>query len=87
MQCSVQTKLDQACDTTITGVLSTAINTSSLRHDACCKTAACSAGWLQRTTMSSRRFPWFPLLVPKKFKVKDTKSKVSNLDCTNFFDN
>ena len=31
--------------------------------------------------MSSRRFPWFPLLVPKKFRVKDTKSKVSNLDC------
>ena len=34
--------------------------------------------------MSSRRFPWFPLLVPKKFKVKDTKSNVSNLDYTNF---
>ena len=31
--------------------------------------------------MSSRRFPWFSLLVPKKFRVKDTKSKVSNLDC------
>ena len=29
MQCSVQTKLDQACDTTITGVLSTGINTST----------------------------------------------------------
>ena len=31
--------------------------------------------------MPSRRFPWFPLLVPKKFEVKDKKSKVSNLDC------
>ena len=33
-----------------------------------------------RTTMSSRRFPWFPLLrlVPKIFKVKETKFKVSN---------
>ena len=48
--------------------------------------APCSAGWLLRTTMSSRRFPWFPLLVPKKFKAKGTKSKVSNIDCANFFE-
>ena len=48
--------------------------------------APCSAGWLLRTTMSSRHFPWFPLLVPKKFKAKGTKSKVSNLNCANFFE-
>ena len=37
--------------------------------------------------MSSRRFPWFPLLVPRMFKVKEKKSKVSNehqSDCANF---
>ena len=33
--------------------------------------------WL-RTTMSSRRFPWLPLLIPKKFKVKKSKTVVSN---------
>ena len=80
MQCSVVDSI-RPVTPTIPGVLSTSINPSSLRHDACCKIAPCSAGWFLATTMSSRRFPWFPLLVPKKFKVKDTKSKVSNLDC------
>ena len=74
-----------------TGVLCTSINTtsSSVRYDAYCKTAPCSAGWLLTTTMSSRRFPWFPLLVPRIFKVK-TKSKVSNehqLRLCKFLDN
>ena len=28
--------------------------------------------------MSSKRFPWFPVRVPTKIKVRETKSKVSN---------
>ena len=80
MQCSVVDSI-RPVTPTIPGVLSSINPSSSLRHDACCKTAPCSASWFLTTTMSSRRFPWFPLLVPKKFKVKDTKSKVSNLNC------
>ena len=42
------------------------------------QTTPCSTGWLLTTTMSSRRFPWSPLRVPRIFKAKETKSKVSN---------
>ena len=50
-------------------------DTSIVWHDARCKTAPC---WLLRTTMSPKRFSQFPLLVSRKTKVKETKSKVSN---------
>ena len=44
----------------------------------CCTGKTAAPYSCARTTMSSRRFSWLPLLIPKKFKVKKSKTVVSS---------
>ena len=44
----------------------------------CCTGKTAAPYSCSRTTMSSRRFSWLPLLIPKKFKVKMSKTVVSS---------